>query len=190
MAIRHFLILVAGFALAACGRSTHAAHAGPGPAKTPAAAETAQAPDGVCVLQPTAGNKTAGVVRFHEQDGVLIISASVSNLQPGSKHAFHIHTFGDLRSADGASAGGHFNPSGHAHGGPGSKQHHEGDLGNLSADGAGEAHYELRVAGLTIAAIVGRGVVVHAGEDDYTSQPAGNAGARIAVGVIGYAKSE
>jgi Cu-Zn family superoxide dismutase len=144
--------------------------------------------DAVCVLQPASGSQVAGTVHFHQEDGALVVTASVSGLKPGAKHAIHIHEFGDLRAADATSAGGHFNPGGHQHGGPEAKEHHAGDLGNLKADGAGEAHYELRVPGLTTTAIAGRAVVVHASEDDLASQPAGNAGARIAVGVIGWAK--
>ena len=147
-----------------------------------------QAGDVVCVLVPTAGNSVAGTVRFHVAEGMTVITARVSGLQPGGKHAFHIHEFGDQTAADGASAGGHFNPHGHDHGGPDSKIRHAGDLGNLSADGAGEAFAELRVADLPPADIVGRSVVIHAGQDDLVSQPAGNAGPRIAVGVIGWAK--
>lgn len=188
---RHAIVLLAILltAVSACTRGHHGSGEESGHAEHAAAVEAApQAGDAVCVLVPTAGNGVAGTVRFHVADGMTVITARVSGLRPGGKHAFHIHEFGDQTAADGASAGGHFNPHGHDHGGPDSKIRHAGDLGNLSADGAGEAFLELRVAGLPPADIVGRSVVIHAGTDDLTSQPAGNAGPRIAVGVIGWAK--
>lgn len=186
MILRHAVLTCALLAtLMACGRAARSSHV---QHDAPAATAPAAAGDAVCVLQATAGNQVTGTVRFHEQGGVLVITATVSGLRPGGKHAFHIHQFGDLRAADGASAGDHYNPAGHDHGGPGAQQHHAGDLGNLAADGAGAAHYELRVGDLTISEILGRSVVVHANEDDLASQPAGNAGPRIAVGVIGLAQ--
>ena len=69
------------------------------------------------------------------------MTGEVTGLKPG-KHGFHIHMFGDLRAADGMSAGGHYNPHGHPHGGPESKEHHEGDLGNIEADAQGVAKVE------------------------------------------------
>lgn len=190
MTIRHVAIACAALAiLAACGRAARGSHERH-EEHDPAAHEAAPAPAGsaVCVLASASGSQVKGTVRFVDHEGVLVITANVSGLTPGAKHAIHIHEFGDLTSEDGSAAGGHYNPGGHDHGGPTSDHRHAGDLGNLSADGAGEAHYELRVTDLAIADILGRGVVVHAKEDDLTSQPAGNAGPRIAVGVIGLAK--
>ena len=70
----------------------------------------------VCVIYPTAGNKVTGVVTFTKVEGGIKIVADLQGLTPG-KHGFHIHEFGDCTSADGTSAGGHFNPSGVSHGG-------------------------------------------------------------------------
>ena len=87
------------------------------------------------------------------------------------------------------SAGGHYNPAGHSHAGPETDRRHAGDLGNLVADASGAAHYELEVTGLTVAGewnpVIGRAIVVHRDPDDLVSQPTGNAGPRIGVGVIG-----
>ena len=152
----------------------------------PAPAAPTQA---VCVLHATEGNKVTGVVRFTEEGGKLKVVADVEGLTPEAKHAFHIHEFGDQTSKDGSSAGGHFNPEGHAHGLPDAAEHHAGDLGNLVADKEGKAHYEVTVDGSVAGknSILGRGVIVHAKVDD-GGQPVGNAGARIACGVIGVAK--
>jgi Cu-Zn family superoxide dismutase len=120
------------------------------------------------------------------------VVAHVEGLNPGQKHAFHIHQFGDCSSPDAMSAGGHYNPEGHEHGLPDKEQRHAGDLGNLQADDSGKAHHEITVKNVTIAGtknpIIGRGVIVHAKPDD-GRQPVGNAGARIACGVIGVANT-
>jgi len=193
MTIRHTICLIATLAaMTACVRGTRSTKAEPAEHHEHAPVENAATlgHDAVCVLHSTSGSQTAGVIRFRQQDEVVVITVAVSGLLPGSKHAMHIHELGDVRAADGASVGGHYNPEGHDHGGPGSKQHHAGDLGNIAADGAGEARVELRVEGLDFTDILGRSVVVHAHEDDFVTQPSGNAGPRIAVGVIGLAKSE
>lgn len=141
----------------------------------------------VAVLHPTEGNETRGVVHFVRSDHGVRIVADVEGLNSGA-HGFHIHQLGDCSAPDGTSAGGHFNPEGKAHGGPDDVQRHVGDLGNLMADDSGAAHYEATDSILAFSgshSIIGRGVIVHAGEDDLTSQPTGAAGARLACGVIG-----
>ncbi len=147
----------------------------------------------IAVLQSTKGNAVAGTVRFTQSgDDAVMVVAEVSGLSPNGTHAIHIHEFGDASAADGESAGGHYNPDGHAHGGPMSEQHHAGDFGNLSADAQGNARLELTAKGITVCGmnpIVGRAVIIHAKADDLTSQPSGNAGPRIAIGVIGVAKA-
>ena len=144
----------------------------------------------ICVLQPTAGNAVSGTVTFTKTDGGVLVKAEVSGLTPG-KHGFHIHQFGDLTAPDGTSAGGHFNPTGHDHGASHGDVRHVGDLGNLEANADGVATYEVSYPGMTFAgpeSILGRGIIVHADEDDLVSQPTGAAGARVAIGVIGVAK--
>lgn len=144
----------------------------------------------VCVLQPTAGNDVSGVVRFTQTDKGVRIVADVKGLTPG-KHGFHIHQYGDCTAPDGTSAGGHFNPFDTKHGGPMATEHHEGDMGNLVAGQDGTAHYDWVDPSLYLNgpySIVGHAIVVHAGEDDLTSQPTGAAGARVACGVIGTSK--
>ena len=146
----------------------------------------------VCVLTPTEGNHVHGVVHFAQTEEGMKVTARVEGLTPG-KHGFHIHQFGDITAANGTSAGGHFNPMGHEHGGPMKEMRHPGDLGNLEADKDGVAIYEWTDPHMMLygpLSILGRGMVVHAGEDDLTSQPTGAAGSRVAVGVIGVAKGE
>ncbi|MGN6371068.1 MAG: superoxide dismutase family protein [Phycisphaerae bacterium] len=149
----------------------------------------------VAVLYPTKGNSASGTITFSKNpNGGLHIHGTITGLDPNSTHAFHIHEFGDASSTDGMSAGGHYNPEHHPHGGPNSPQHHAGDLGNVTADASGSATVDLDDPDLSIAGlkdpIIGRAVVLHAKPDDLVSQPVGNAGGRIAVGVIGIAKSK
>lgn len=139
----------------------------------------------VCVLVPSKGSKTAGTLTLAQMQGHVQITGEITGLTPG-KHGFHIHEFGDLTTDDGKAAGPHFNPHNHKHGGPDSSDSHAGDLGNVTADDSGTAKVNVR-ADVNLHFIVGRSLVVHADPDDLTSQPAGNAGARIAVGVIGIA---
>jgi len=144
----------------------------------------------VCVLHPTEGNNVTGLVTFTKiKDGIKIV-ADVEGLTPG-KHGFHVHQYGDCSGANGKTAGGHFNPEGTKHGGPESTIRHVGDLGNLVADENGRAHYERTDKVISFSgphSIIGRAIIVHAGEDDLTSQPTGAAGARVACGVIGISK--
>jgi superoxide dismutase, Cu-Zn family len=146
----------------------------------------------VAVLGPTAGNQARGVVTFTEDGDRVKVVADVEGLTPGADHGFHIHELGDCSAPDAASAGGHFNPTGHPHAGPMAMVRHGGDLGNLKADAAGKAHLELTIDGVTVhdgpTCILGRGLIVHLREDDLKTQPTGNAGPRIACGVIGVGK--
>ncbi len=144
----------------------------------------------VAVLHATKGNNASGIVTFTKTEGGMKVEAPLEGLTAGV-HAFHIHEFGDCSAADGASAGGHFNPAGMPHGGPDAEKRHVGDLGNITADESGVAHYERIDAHLAFDgphSIIGRSVIVHEKADDLTTQPTGAAGARVACGVIGVAK--
>lgn len=145
----------------------------------------------VSVLNPTHTNTAYGVVRFFDTDEGVRVVAEIHELSPNSTHGFHIHEFGDCTALDGTSAGGHFNPQGQPHGGPDSDQRHVGDLGNITVDENGYAQVDYVDPLLSFDgpnSILGRGVIVHAGEDDLQSQPTGDAGARLSCGVIGVAQ--
>jgi Cu-Zn family superoxide dismutase len=144
----------------------------------------------ICVLYPTQGNNVSGTITFLQTDKGVKVVADLTGLSAG-KHGFHIHEFGDCSSSDGVSAGGHFNPEGKTHGAPMDMSRHMGDMGNIQADATGKAHLEYTDAKLMMNgpnSIIGRSIIVHKGEDDLKSQPAGNAGPRVACGVIGVAK--
>jgi len=140
----------------------------------------------VAVLEPKDDSGVEGTVTFTTEHGGLRIVADVYNLTPG-KHGFHVHEHGDCSAHDASSAGGHFNPHNKKHAGPDDPERHAGDMGNLVADASGHAHYD-RVDDIMVLngpdTIIDKSVIVHAGEDDLKSQPSGNAGARVACGVV------
>lgn len=145
----------------------------------------------VAVMHPTKGNDIKGVAHFREApDGVEVV-ADLQGFEPGSKHGFHIHQYGDCSASDGTSAGGHYNPEDHEHALPSKTPRHAGDMGNIEADEQGEVHLEETFNNITLVSqenpILGRGVIVHAQEDD-GSQPTGDAGPRVSCGVIGIAE--
>jgi Cu-Zn family superoxide dismutase len=142
----------------------------------------------ICVLQPTQGNSTSGMVTFVQTSDGVKVTADIKNLSTG-KHGFHIHECGDCSAPDGSSAKGHFNPESKSHGAPMDMMRHEGDLGNVIADSSGTAHFEYVDKTIMLFgnhSILGRSIIVHKSEDDLKTQPTGNAGARIACGVIGF----
>jgi Cu-Zn family superoxide dismutase len=144
----------------------------------------------ICVLYPTQGNNVSGIVTFTKVSGGIKVVADLQGLTKG-KHGIHIHECGDCSAPDGTSAGGHFNPKAMSHGSPMDAMRHEGDMGNIEADDSGKAHLEYVDNTLSFegnASIIGRSVIIHKGEDDFKTQPTGNAGARVACGVIGIGK--
>ena len=145
------------------------------------------APNGaVCRIRPTKGNKVFGMLTLRQKDGHVLVSGRIRGLTPG-EHGFHVHQFGDLRTNDGKSTGGHFNPGGHKHAGLDAKERHAGDLGNITADDEGVAKVSIKATGLSLFSVIGRAFVVHGGKDDLKSQPSGAAGPRVGTGVIGIA---
>jgi Cu-Zn family superoxide dismutase len=146
----------------------------------------------ICVLYPTQGNQVTGIVTFTQMGDGIHVVADIHGLSKG-KHGFHIHEFGDCSAPDGTSTGGHFNPDKMEHGGPMASMRHAGDMGNIEADENGNAHLDYMDPLISFEgknSIIGRGIIVHASEDDLRTQPTGAAGARIAYGVIGIAKGE
>ena len=139
-------------------------------------------------LQPTKGNKTFGEATFEQVGDKVRVVIFVQGLKPGQEHGLHIHEAGDCSSGDGMSAKGHFNPLGKPHGHPGSMERHAGDLPALKANKEGRANVQITLDVITVTpgptSVIGRGLIVHADPDDYKTQPTGNAGARIACGVI------
>lgn len=142
-----------------------------------------------CVLRPTEGNETSGELELGPAEQGVQVVGSVSGLRPSGIHAIHVHEKGDCSAPDASSAGGHFNPTDERHGRRHHGEHHVGDMDNLKADVDGTAPVEQIVVGATLGEggerdIAGKSIIVHLRPDDYQSQPAGDAGERIACGVI------
>jgi len=133
-------------------------------------------------LGPASGSQASGTVTVTALAGSGVhLDVKVSGLTPGV-HGFHVHEVGDCGASDASSAKGHFNPTGKPHGS------HAGDLPDLTADASGAVRLSVDVPGLELGdgptSIMGRAFIVHADPDDHVSQPAGNAGKRVACGVI------
>jgi len=138
------------------------------------------------ILEPKSGSNVKGKITFTKEGNTMKVVADIEGLTPGL-HGFHVHEKGDCSAPDGSSAGGHFNPKSMKHAGPDSPERHEGDLGNITADANGKAHLDITDSILTFEgenSILGKSVIVHADADDMTTQPTGNAGGRVACGII------
>ena len=184
---RHVSILTAALMLALAGCASTPPTAKPAakvPLTGPSTAQQAEAN-----LASASGSLVSGKLTVRPSSDGVRVTGEVGGFKPGSSHGFHIHEKGDCSAADASSAGGHFNPTGQPHGRALHGAHHAGDSDNLTADANGVAKIDTHVTGVSLGGgagndIAGRAFVVHAAPDDYSSQPAGNAGARVACGVI------
>jgi Cu-Zn family superoxide dismutase len=179
--------------LAGCaGTSEHrtgspvAAQDTPGPPSTSTSTSTVASAS--VNLAAASGSLASGQLKLMPMADGVHVTGTVGGLKPNSMHGFHIHEKGDCSAVDASSAGGHFNPAAKPHGRVTNPQHHAGDNDNLVANAEGVATVNAHFPGVVLGGgandVIGKAVVVHADPDDYTSQPAGNAGARIACGVI------
>lgn len=203
--LRGFLVLAVLFAFG-CGHKKHhhdesgphscngkCDHHKPPPPGAPGAGPMSC--EGNLALAPTAKaqatvsslakSKVKGDVKFEAAGEDVKVIVNLTGLKANQKHGFHIHEFGNCSAKDGSSAGGHLNPLKAMHAAPTDEHRHLGDLGNITADAKGNAQVEVLAAKTRLSEILGRAVVVHAKEDDLKSQPAGEAGDRVACGVIG-----
>lgn len=179
--IRHALVVAATLTLAACASAPPPA---PAPPPTPSTAQEGQAN-----LASASGSLVSGRVTLSPMGDGVHLTGTIGGFLPNSVHAIHVHEKGDCTAADASSAGGHFNPTGQPHGKAGAAAHHAGDMDNIVADPQGQANLNIHLAGVSLGGgaandIAGRALVVHAAADDYTSQPAGNSGARVACAPI------
>ena len=135
-------------------------------------------------INSKSGTETQGTAKFVQTGKNVEMDLNVYKLTPGI-HAVHIHEKGDCSSTDGSSAGGHWNPTNHDHGKFGSETFHMGDIGNLNADKDGTARLLFKTDKWCIGCkdetknIVGKSLIIHAGRDDFKTQPTGNAGGRV-----------
>lgn len=140
----------------------------------------------VAKLSPTQGNDVTGTVTFEQMADGVKVTADLTGLDPNTTHGFHIHEKGDCSAPDATSAGGHYAPNGNPHGLPPDEKRHAGDMGNITSDAEGNVKFEGKFDNFSLsgeAPVVGRAVIVHINKDQGT-QPTGDAGARVACGVI------
>jgi Cu-Zn family superoxide dismutase len=143
----------------------------------------------VLAFESKSNSNVSGTATFIEKNGKVSFIAKLSGLTPGT-HAIHIHEKSDCTAADGSSAGGHWNPTFKNHGKWGIGDYHKGDIGNFIADKDGNGTISMTTDEWNIGSgdptkdILGKGLIVHQGTDDFTSQPSGNAGARVACSAI------
>lgn len=150
-------------------------------------ASMATGPSATATLVSTSGSTATGTVNLAQlADGSVEVTANLRGVPPGV-HGFHIHEKGDCGD-NGNAAGGHYNPAGTPHGAPTADPHHAGDFGNVTADADGAVNTRFVTRSITVAdgpmTAIGHAIILHANPDDLTTQPSGNAGARIACGVV------
>lgn len=142
-------------------------------------------------LASKSGSNATGEVTFTEEGGMVAMTANLTGLEAGV-HAIHIHEKADCSSPDGKSTGGHWNPTFTDHGKWGAEdgKYHKGDIGNFTADSDGNGTISMSTDEWCIGCddetknILGKAIIVHAGEDDFTTQPTGAAGGRVSCGGI------
>lgn len=130
--------------------------------------------------------KVSGTVRFTNEAGGVHVVADVKGVKPG-QHGFHLHEKGDCSSPDYKSAGGHFNPGNAAHACDPTNPRHAGDFGNITVGADGTGHLDMTTVALSFDgpnSLLGKAVILHAGQDDCKTQPTGNSGDRLACGVV------
>jgi Cu-Zn family superoxide dismutase len=147
------------------------------------------APAAAAQIAPTQGNTVNGSLALAQTADGVHITGSIQGLKPDAEFGFHVHEKGDCTAPDGSSAGGHFNPTQAQHGNPTGPTHHAGDMLNIKSNGEGVAQVDVTASGTSLNGdpgtdIMGKAIVVHESPDDYTTQPSGNSGKRLACGVI------
>ena len=169
--------------------STESATPAPPAAPTAPVAPAAPQPTlhASAVLKSTAEHQVTGTVHFEQIGDEVTITADLTGV-PSGEHGFHIHETGICEEPGFESAGTHFNPSNQPHGAPSNGAHHAGDLGNLLATAGGTAQVRMSSSAISLregeSSILGRAVILHQGPDQFAVQPDGDAGARIACGVV------
>lgn len=179
--------------LAACSREQPAGAPRQPDSASPTMAEKATpaepAAEAVAQIAPTQGNTVTGALALAQSPEGVHITGSIQGLKPDAEFGFHVHEKGDCTAPDGSSAGGHFNPTQAQHGNPTGSTHHAGDMLNIKSNGEGVAQVDVTAAGTSLHGdpgtdVMGKAIVVHESPDDYTTQPSGNSGKRVACGVI------
>ncbi len=149
---------------------------------------SADLPSVVVIMKSKSQSKANGTIALTETDSGLRLKGTIKGLDANSGHALHFHEKGSCKGDGAKGAGGHFNPDNEKHGALSDKKHHAGDLGNYFSNSDGEIKVDKTFSHLKLTegdkAVINRSMVLHAKKDDFTSQPSGAAGKRIACGVV------
>lgn len=173
--LKFFAVLFSFLLISACGHHRHG--------------ESHEVTSAYTKLESKGKMKVKGELSFKREEPMGVrITGTIEGLKPNGIHGMHIHEFGDCTSVDAKSAGGHYNPGGHAHAGTETSVRHAGDMGNITADAKGVAKIDYFDNRLTLTGrhypILGRSVIIHENADDLKTAETGNAGPRAACGVI------
>ncbi len=187
-----FLSMLATLFAFSCAPSEPPAEPAPEPAAKPAPAPepAAAVPSEMSAVARllNADGEEIGVAKFAQvkRGGVRLV-AEVAGVERDGAHGFHVHAVGECKAPDFKSAGGHFNPKRTDHACPPNPERHAGDFGNIEiVEGNGSFKVTSKLVSLTPGktSILGKAVILHAGTDDCVGQPTGEAGGRLACGVI------
>ncbi len=144
----------------------------------------------VAVVRASRTGRILGKIKFTEnEDRTINIAVDIKNIATG-RHGFHIHQYGDLTDEKFNNVGSHFNPNNHEHSTLNIKERHIGDLGNIVADEYYKISMNFNNSNIKLSGpnnIIGRTIIIHQDEDDGTGK-VGNAGKKVAGGIIGIAK--
>ena len=137
--------------------------------------------------QPNPQSPVQGTLNFSQVRDVVSVNGTLTGLKPNARHAFHVHEKGDCSKPDFSSAGSHFNPTSQPHGAWDGAHHHANDMPQLMSDAEGRATVSFNTESMQLRgpnSVIGKAVIVHRDPDDVNAQPVGNAGPRLACGVI------
>jgi len=148
----------------------------------------------VAKIESKSDSHVTGRAVFHEDYGQVTLKIKIEGAEPGS-HAVHLHENGDCSAPDGASAGGHWNPTHENHGKWSASPFHRGDIGNIEVGADGTGNFTLTtnlwtIGGAPETDVIGKGVIIHSKADDFATQPTGNAGGRVGCGVVRLAEAK
>ena len=185
------VLAVAGLLTGTAAAQAPQAPQAPKPAKAPKAPKPAKGRTAAEAVINDAKGQKVGDAKFKEGKNSVEMSVTVMNLSPGV-HAIHVHNVGTCEAPDFKTAGPHFNPTNKQHGLDNPEGHHMGDMPNMTVDAKGKGKFKANLIGATLATQNanslfhegGTAVVIHEKPDDMKTDPAGNAGARIACGPI------